>query len=405
MDNIVNIENLDHLGRGIGKINGKVVFVPKTYIGDKVEVDIMKNTKKYMEGKVIKYLENSKDKIEFKCPYYNECGGCNIAHINYQKQLEFKTNMVKNIFKKYAKIEINPEIHESENKLNYRNKVVLHIQNNKLGYYKDNTNKLIEINKCLLLEEKLNNALKGLGKKLDIDNLKEIVLRTNGKETLVRFNSDNPLFNIETVLKDQNNIEQEEASKILNKNAIVFNLDKYKYAVTAESFFQVNTKQAINLYNKVREYMGKNKINLAFDLYCGTGTIAIYISDLCNKVVGIEINEDAIECANCANYNKKLNNIDNIEFINGNVSNIINSDMKPDIIVVDPPRNGLDNKTISIIKNINPKKIIYVSCNPITLARDINRLSDKYKFSDMELFDMFPNTYHVESVILLQRKD
>lgn len=402
MDNIVNIENLDHLGRGIGKINGKVVFVPKTYIGDKVEVDIMKNTKKYMEGKVIKYLENSKDKIEFKCPYYNECGGCNIAHINYQKQLEFKTNMVKNIFKKYAKIEINPEIHESENKLNYRNKVVLHIQNNKLGYYKDNTNKLIEINKCLLLEEKLNNALKGLGKKLDIDNLKEIVLRTNGKETLVRFNSDNPLFNIETVLKDQNNIEQEEASKILNKNAIIFNLDKYKYAVTAESFFQVNTKQAINLYNKVREYMGKNKINLAFDLYCGTGTIAIYISDLCNKVVGIEINEDAIECAN---YNKKLNNIDNIEFINDNVSNIINSDMKPDIIVVDPPRNGLDNKTISIIKNINPKKIIYVSCNPITLARDINRLSDKYKFSDMELFDMFPNTYHVESVILLQRKD
>ena len=147
--------------------------------------------------------------------------------------------------------------------------------------------------------------------------------------------------------------------------------------------------------------MGFEKLETALDLYCGTGTIAIYISDLCNRVIGVEVNKSSITCAN---YNKFLNKIDNVEFIEGDVSTVINNKMNPDLIVVDPPRSGLDDKTISIIKEIKPEKIIYVSCNPMTLARDIQNLSEEYKLNDIELFDMFPNTYHVESISLLYHR-
>lgn len=401
MKQILEIEKLNHQGRGISKINGKVIFIPNAYIGETVEVEIIKDTKKYMEGKVIKYIKISSDRIKYNCPYYHECGGCNIAHINYKKQLEFKKNTVIDIFKRYANLDINPNICESEDKLHYRNKVVLHVENNKKGFYKDETNELVPINNCLLLNKKLNDVIKTLDKKVDISKLKEILLRTNGEECLVKFISDNELLNTNIVLKDKEDKEREDATKRIKENAIIFNLGKYKYAVTSDSFFQVNTKQTIKLYDKVRECIGKEKIETALDLYCGTGTIGIYISDLCNRVIGVEVNKSSVTCAN---YNKLLNKIDNIEFIEGDVSTVINNKMNLDLIVVDPPRSGLDNKTISIIKQIKPKKLIYVSCNPMTLARDIQKLSEEYKINDIELFDMFPNTHHVESVCLLDLK-
>lgn len=402
MKKTVEIVNLNHQGKGIGKIDGKVIFVSNAYLGEVVEVEVIKDNKKYMEGKVLKYIKTNDNRINYACPYYQKCGGCNIAHINYKEQLEFKKNMVKDIFKRFCNIEINPSICESENKINYRNKVTLHVEENNLGFYEDKTNKLIKIDSCLLINEILNKTIKSLKKQLDVKGLKEVILRTNGEETLAKFISNDPLFNMDIVLKENENDLQQEASDNLKENAIIFNLGKYKYAVTVDSFFQVNTEQAVNLYGKVREYIAMDKVDTALDLYCGTGTIAIYISDICNKVIGIEINKSAISCAN---YNKKLNNVDNVEFIEGDVSNIINNNMTPDLIVVDPPRNGLDNKTISTIKEIKPKRIIYVSCNPITLVRDINKLNEDYKLNDIELFDMFPNTYHVETILLLSRKE
>lgn len=398
MKQILEIEKLDHQGRGISKINGKVIFIPNAYIEETVEVEVIKDTKKYMEGKVIEYIKTSSDRIKYNCPYYHECGGCNIAHINYKKQLEFKKNTVIDIFKRYANLDINPNICESEDKLHYRNKVVLHVENNKKGFYKDETNELVPINNCLLLNKKLNDVIKTLDKKIDISKLKEILLRTNSEEVLAKFTSDNELLNTNIVLKDKEEKEGEEVTKRIKENAIIFNLGKYKYAVTSDSFFQVNTKQAIKLYDKVREYVAIEKVETALDLYCGTGTIGIYISDLCNRVIGVEVNKSSVTCAN---YNKLLNKIDNIEFIEGDVSTVINNEMNPDLIVVDPPRSGLDNKTISIIKQIKPKKLIYVSCNPMTLARDIQKLSEEYKLNNIELFDMFPNTHHVESISFL----
>lgn len=401
MKQILEIEKLDHQGRGISKINGKVIFIPNAYIGETVEVEVIKDTKKYMEGKVIKYIKTSSDRIKYNCPYYHECGGCNIAHINYKKQLEFKKNTVIDIFKRYANLDINPNICESEDNIHYRNKAVFHVENNKKGFYKDETNQLVPIDNCLLLNKKLNNVIDSFTKRLDISEFKEILLRTNGEEVLAKFTSDNELLNTNIVLRDKEDKEGEDATKYIKENAIIFNLGKYKYAVTSDSFFQVNTKQTIRLYDKVREYVGKGKIEATLDLYCGTGTIGIYISDLCNRVIGVEVNKSSVTCAN---YNKLLNKIDNIEFIEGDVSTIINNEMNPDLIVVDPPRSGLDNKTISIIKQIKPKKLIYVSCNPMTLARDIQKLSEEYKINDIELFDMFPNTHHVESVCSLDLK-
>ena len=404
MKSIVEIKKLDHQGRGIGKIDGKVIFVANTCIGEEVEVEVIKNSSKYMEGRVIKILKKSSDRINFSCPYYGECGGCNIAHMNYERQLEFKKNTVKNIFKKYANIDINPNILESENELYYRNKVVFHVEKDKVGFYKEESNSLVSVDKCLLLDDLLNKTLRAISMGIDSVDLKNMTLKSNGHSTIVKFVGNSKLKNDSAMFWEDNSKLDKQATDYLKEEAIVFNLGKYKYVVNNDAFFQVNTKQAIKLYDKVRSYIKEiNSDDIkVLDLYCGIGSISIYVSDLCKEVLGIEINKGAIKCAN---YNKKLNNVKNVKFIEGDVSNIINNQMSSDVIIVDPPRSGLDDKTISTIKEIKPKKIVYVSCNPITLARDINKLSEEYKFEDIELFDMFPQTYHVESVILLQRKD
>ena len=179
-------------------------------------------------------------------------------------------------------------------------------------------------------------------------------------------------------------------------------IGKYKYIVSLESFFQVNDNVTYKMYEKIKEYCGANKEDIILDLYCGTGTIGIYLSDSCKKVLGIEINKQAIKDAN---KNKELNGINNIEFIASDVSKVINKiDIKPNIIVVDPPRAGLDEYTIKEIIKINPKKLIYTSCDPMTLARDLNILKYYFNIKEITPFDMFPNTYHVETVCELESK-
>ena len=404
MKSIVEIKKLDHQGRGIGKIDGKVIFVANTCIGEEVEVEVIKNSSKYMEGRVTKILKKSSDRINFSCPYYGECGGCNIAHMNYERQLEFKKNTVKNIFKKYANIDINPNILESENELYYRNKVVFHVEKDKVGFYKEESNSLVSVDKCLLLDDLLNKTLRAISMGIDSVDLKNMTLKSNGHSTIVKFVGNSKLKNDSAMFWEDNSKLDKQATDYLKEEAIVFNLGKYKYVVNNDAFFQVNTKQAIKLYDKVRSYIKEiNSDDIkVLDLYCGIGSISIYVSDLCKEVLGIEINKGSIKCAN---YNKKLNNVKNVKFIEGDVSNIINNQMSSDVIIVDPPRSGLDDKTISTIKEIKPKKIVYVSCNPITLARDINKLSEEYKFEDIELFDMFPQTYHVECVVAMILKE
>ncbi len=366
----VTIIDYDHQGRGMARINDKIVFIPNTMIGEIVKINIIKEKKNYMEAEVIEYIKTSPTRVENICPYYKTCGGCDILHLPYNEQLEYKYNKIKNIINRYIKenIKIN-NIVPSDKQFNYRNKVTLQTDRNKIGFYSKKSNNITSIDSCLLLDNKLNEYIKGIN-----NTTNKIVLRTNGKEVLDNYNS-----------------------------FITKSIGKYNYLVSLESFFQVNDNVTYKLYEKVKEYCNSTKNDYILDLFCGTGTIGIYLSDNCKKVLGIEINKQAI---NDANKNKKLNNLDNIEFIAGDVSKIINKvDFKPTIVVVDPPRAGLDQNTIKEIVKMNPHTLVYVSCDPMTLARDLNILKYYFNIKEITPFDMFPNTYHVETVSLLSRKN
>lgn len=365
----VTIIDYDHHGRGMAKINEKIVFIPNTMIGEIVKIKITKNKKKYMEAEVIEYIKESKTRVKGLCPYYEKCGGCDILHLPYNEQLEFKENKIKNIISRYLKEEIKiNNIICSDKQFNYRNKVTLHAKDKKIGYYEKNTNNIIPINNCLLLDSSLNNYIKTVDKLKD-----ELILRTNGKDIL-----------------DNNN------------SFIIKNIGEYRYLISLESFFQVNDNVTFKLYEKIKQYCAATKKDNILDLYCGTGTIGIYLSKYCNSVLGIEINKQAIIDAN---KNKELNNINNIDFIASDVSKVINKiKFKPSIIVVDPPRAGLDEKTIKEIIKMNPNKLVYVSCDPMTLVRDLNILKYYFKIEELTPFDMFPNTYHVECVCILKLK-
>lgn len=363
------IIDYDHQGRGMARIDNKIVFIPNTIIGEIVDIKIIKEKKNYIEAQVVNYKKKSPNRIDGICPYYKTCGGCDLLHIPYEEQLLYKENKIKNIINRYLKedIKIN-NIVPSDKQFNYRNKVTLQVENNKIGFYSKNTNNITPIKKCLLLDDKLNEYIES------IESPKEkIVLRTNSDDVL---DNDNEF--------------------------ITKQIGKYKYLVSLKSFFQINDNVTYKLYEKVKEYACSTKEDTILDLYCGTGTIGIYLSDTCKEVLGIEINKQAIMDAK---KNKGLNNISNINFIADDVAKVINKiHFKPSIVVVDPPRAGLDEKTIKEITKINPNRLIYVSCDPMTLARDLNILKYYFNIEELTPFDMFPNTYHVENVCLLTKK-
>ena len=398
MTHIVEIENINHQGSGIAKINDKITFIPKTIKGDIVEIKIIKEHKNYNEAKLIKIVESSKDRIEYTCPYYDKCGGCHIANLPYELQLKNKLEKVKNIFKKYNGIDINPDIVASFNQLNYRNKVTLQVSNKTIGFYEEKTHNIIPIQKCQLLTNKMNSII-SLLEKIDNTSIKSIIIREIESKIMINILGTTEKEKVIDILKDKCSSLYINGKHIYGEKQLIQSLDNYKFLISPESFFQINIPQTINLYHQILEYANPTKEDKILDLYCGTGTIGIFLSKHCKQVLGIEINPSSIENAN---NNKKLNNIDNITFKLGDVSKVLDTNYSADIIVVDPPRSGLDKHTIKTILELNPKKIVYVSCDPITLSRDINLLKDKYKLENIKLYDMFPQTYHVESVCLLK---
>ena len=392
------IENLDHQGRGIAKQNEKVYFIENALPNEEVEVEITKQKKNIIEGKVTKYYKkNEENRVEPLCPYYGICGGCSIMHIKNQNK--YKLDKLNNIINKYVNKNIEIKEVECLNKYNYRNKITLQVKDSKLGLYKKESNDIVEIDNCLLVNEKINQIIKLIKENQNLKNINQIVIKSM-EEAMVTFYTNRDInINVDYL---KNYVQSIYVNKklIYGKNKISAIMDKYKFLVSSESFFQVNTIEATSMYNYIKSLI--EKTNVIFDLYCGTGTIGIFIHDKADKLIGLEINADAIKDAN---ENKKINNIGNIEFFESDASNIIQkTNLKPNIIIVDPPRNGLSDKMIDDINKLEPEKIIYVSCDPMTLARDIKKLN-KYDVINIKGFDMFPNTYHVESVILLQRKD
>ena len=389
---VVRIEKLDHFGRGIAKVNNMPIFVENSLIDEEVEILITKEKKNYMEAVVIDYIKKSPLRVKSNCPYYDKCGGCDLLHLSYEEQLKYKENKVKEIIKKFSGLECINNIVSSK-QFNYRNKITLQVKNG-IGYFQKKSNDIINIDNCLLVDNKINEIINKL-KKIDVSDVKKIVVRVTNLESMVVFYGKINLkidLDVDTIIIND---------KVFKGNGYIREeINDFKFIISPTSFFQVNNIGMINIYNKVLEYVDGGNV---LDLYCGTGTIGIYVSKKANKVLGIELNKEAIKDAL---INKKLNNINNIDFISGDVGTILSeNNFKADIIIVDPPRAGLDNKSIDNIIKIRPRKIIYVSCDPVTLARDLNILKEKYDVIEITPFDMFGNTYHVECVCLLKIKD
>jgi len=398
----MKIEKLDYYGRGISRSSGKVYFIENALKDEDVSITLLKEKKKYCEAKLKEISNISKDRTEAKCKYYNVCGGCQIMHIKEEKQEEFKKEKVEEILKKFLKY--NKDVNDivfSKN-FNYRNKVVLHVKDNKLGFYKNKTNELIEIDKCLLLNPVINDLISYLKNYIELKDIEKITIKVGNKTNEVMLIIDGSIAYYQNLLEIVDVLIINE-KVMTTKDYITSYIGNKKYIIKRNSFFQVNYDISTRMYNKVKDVIVKEKSKNVLDLYCGTGTIGIYISDVVSKITGIEVVSDAIEAAN---INKKINNVENIEFILGKVEDKLDfiSNNNIDTVIVDPPRSGLHKKVIPILEKISPKTIIYVSCDPITMARDIKLLSNNYELVEVTPYDMFPNTYHVECVCVLKLK-
>lgn len=393
------IEKLDNFGRGISHINNKIVFISNALGDEVVDATTTYSNKKFDEAKVNEIIEVSRMRIKPICPYFDICGGCNLLHMNYDDQLKFKYNKVKDIIFKYLKenIKVNDVIYS--NQFNYRNKASFEVKE-KLCYKMRKSTNLVDINYCYLLDNNINDIVHVLNN-LNLKNINNITIRTGEEDIMVSI-SGNPTQEIIDALREKARSIYVNDKLVYGRSNIVSKIGNYEFLVSAKSFFQVNKYNVKNLYDKVLEYAELTGNENILDLYCGTGTIGIYLSKYAKSVIGIEVNEQAIFDAN---VNKNKNNIENISFIcdtTSNINNIVNNDF--DVIIVDPPRSGLDKNTINFLINSKARRIVYVSCDIMTLVRDLNILKQDYDIREITPVDMFPNTYHVECVCVLKLK-
>ena len=389
----INIIDMDHTGNGIAKIDNKVIFIPKTVTMDICDIEIYKSYKNYDIGRLNKIIKKSPDRVDSICPYYQVCGGCNISNLDYQKQLEFKYNKVKNIFKKYLNIEIESNIIDSNDIYGYRNKITYH-NGNSLGLISID-NKIIDIDRCLLVSDKVNNLYNKI-KLNDISKVKKVMIRecNNGLILDILGNMDIENFKDDCLSVYMNN------KCVYKKDDGYINIGNIKYFISNNSFFQVNTNNISKLYDEIVRYGNFNKKDIVIDLYCGVGSISLYIAKYVKNVLGIEIIKEAVDDAN---KNAKINKISNVSFICGDVSKLIDKNINGNKLIVDPPRVGLDKHILDVINKSKIDMLIYVSCDAMTLVRDIKNLSN-YKLKEISIVDMFPQTHHCEIVTILERK-
>lgn len=394
----VKIEKLDNFGRGITYLNNKICFVENAYPEEIVEIEILKENKKIIEAKTINIIKKSNSRVESLCPYSKTCGGCNFSNLKYEDELKYKTSEVKDLILKFTGLENIVEETSYINEYNYRNKIILHGKDNKLGLYEESTNTIVEIDNCLLVNNKINEIIKVL--KEENISIEEALIKTSNDEKQVlvsikgKINNISRIKELSNVLIINNKLETESSS-------IITNIGKYKFYESVNSFFQINKDLTEKLYDEALNVVKVVKPNKLLDLYCGTGTIGIYVSEYAKEIIGIDCNESNIKDAN---KNKDLNNLNNIKFICDKVENQIDSFKDIDMIIVDPPRKGLDQKTKEYLNIIKAKHLVYISCDPVTFARDLNDLKGNYDVEYIKPFNMFPKTYHIECVSVLHLK-
>ena len=418
---IFDVECIDinNLGMGIARVDNFVLFIKNFIPGEKAKVVITKVNNKYGFAKILEFIKKSPNREDKLCMHYPACGGCQIMHLKYDKQLAFKKMHLEKLFNR--KIRIN-----GYNYLKYRNKVAIPFDGLKSGFYQTNSHKIVAIDNCALQSDKSNeiyNLLKKAIIKFNLTKVINIIIREShfekklllgisilGSELTNKEKFISYLISKSSDIKGillikhhslKNNLISDDIELIYGKDYLYEYLLDIKYKLQINTFFQINRICFNGLLKKVRNTIEEFNNPKILDLYCGVGAISLICANKAEIVVGVELNSKSVEMAR---ENARLNNIDNVKFICADASSFIKENKdKFDILIIDPPRKGLDIKTIDDIYKINPKKIIYVSCNPLTLKRDIEILKNKYKIDNIEGYDMFPNTYHVETVVLLSK--
>jgi 23S rRNA (uracil1939-C5)-methyltransferase len=456
----VRITDIGAEGNAVARVDNLVVFVPMLIPGDVVDLKVIRKRKKYLEGKVIRFREYSPDRIKARCAHFGVCGGCKWQHLPYDMQLRYKEKQVKDNLTRIGKVEL-PVIHPiigSEEVFHYRNKLEYTFSDKRwltkeevesgaefqkegaLGFHIPGLfDKVLDIEECHLQPEPSNSiknkvreyALKNHLEFFDLREqkgfLRNIVIRNSLKgkvmvivvffhedaekrEGLLDFlASEFPqISSLQYVINSKKNDSLNDQEPILYKGEA--HLTEYmgdlKFRIGPKSFYQTNTRQALTLYRIALEFAGLTGKETVYDLYTGTGTIANFVAGFAKKVIGIEYVDEAVKDAV---INSQINSVNNTLFFSGDMKDVlseqfISANGKPDVIITDPPRAGMHEDVVKIISKAGADRIVYVSCNPSTQARDILLLSEDYYVVSVQPVDMFPHTHHVENVVLLKRK-
>ena len=458
-----HIKVLDAGAKGVSVAkapDGKVIFIPNVVPGDVVDIQTLKKRKAYYEGKAVKFHEFSEHRIEPICEHFGVCGGCKWQNMNYSQQLFYKQNEVKNHLQRIGKIEL-PEFEPilgSEKQFFYRNKMEFGFSNsrwltqdeiesqddlgnrNALGFHIPKMwDKILDINKCHLQEDPSNAIRNEIRDFANLNNLtffnprghegllRTLMLRTASTGeimVLIQFFEDDKqnrellldhlyekfpqITSLQYVINNKANDTLYDTNIKLYKGRdyILEEMEGLKFSINAKSFYQTNSDQAYELYKITRDFAGLTGNEIVYDLYTGTGTIAQFVSKNAKKVIGVESVPEAIEDAKA---NTKRNEITNCEFFVGDMKVVFNEAFiakngKPDVIITDPPRDGMHKDVVEQLLKIEAQKIVYVSCNSATQARDLALMDEKYKVTRVRPVDMFPQTHHVENVVLLERR-
>lgn len=456
----LEITTLAAEGKAMGRYNDQVVFVPMTVPGDVVDVQIRNKRRRFMEGTVVNYVKLSELRSEPFCEHFGVCGGCKWQNLPYAEQLRFKTEQVHDQLSRIGKVEL-PEVRPclgSTRQQFYRNKLEFTFADKRwltyeeiaagesierspaLGFHIPNCfDKVLDIEKCYLQQEP-SNAIRDAVKAFCIEHgysfhncrehqglMRNIIIRTASTGevmVIVVFNEDaqEKISALMEYLKENfpqitslfyvvnskwnDSIGDLEHHCYYGKDHIIEQMEGLQFKVGPKSFYQTNSEQAYELYKVAREFAELKGDEVLYDLYTGTGTIANFCARRAKKVVGVEYVPEAIEDAK---INSQINNIDNTVFYAGDMKDVLSDEFverngRPDVIILDPPRAGVDEKVIDVILRAAPERIVYVSCNPATQARDLALMDGMYRVVDVQPVDMFPHTHHVENVVKLYRR-
>lgn len=438
--------DLTHEGHGVVKIDRYPIFVPNALINETIEYKIIKVKKNFAIGKLLNVIVESDSRVEPPCVYYDKCGGCQLQHMTYQGQLTMKKEQVINLFHRKGSFN-DTIIHDTvgmEDPWRYRNKsqIPIGLNNNKkpiMGFYRQRSHDIIDMDSCLIQDEKhqqVMNDVKQLISELNISVYNEktkkgllrhlvvrtghytnqmmIILVTNGKafkqanqlvEALVKLHPN--------VTSIKQNINDAHSNVIMGRKSITLygtdeiedKLSEITFNISDQSFYQINSHQTEKLYNQALEYAQLTGNEIVLDTYCGIGTIGLYMAGKSKHVYGVEVVSSAIKDAE---ENATINQLENTTFVCGKAEEVIlkwkAEGIRPDVVMVDPPRKGCDETFIKTLLELNPKRIVYISCNPSTQQRDAQLLSQQYDLKEITPVDMFPQTTHIETVALFERK-